>query len=85
MSPFRFALAAVLPLTLAACGVPDLIAHGVKSMDRNQNGNRTAAGNPYPAAQPAPAAAPQRAPDPEPEYGPAAAPVRESITSEPLR
>lgn len=85
MTPIRFVFAAALPLALAACGVPDLVAHGVKSYERTQDANRTAANAPPPAAQqPAPAAY-QRAPEPEPEYVPAAAPRRESVTAEPLR
>lgn len=86
MVPFRFVVAAVLPLALAACGVPDLVAHGVKSYERTQDANRTAANQP-PAQQPAPAAY-QPAPvqqQAEPDFVPAAAPARESITAEPLR
>lgn len=87
MSPFRFALAALLPLSLAACGVPDLVAHGVKSYERTQDANKTASNQPPAAYQPAPAA--QQAPPPaaqaEPDFVPVPAPQRESISSEPLR
>lgn len=89
MVPFRFVVAAALPLALAACGVPDLVAHGVKSYERTQDANRAAGAQPVPAAyQPAPAAyqpAPAAQQPAEPEYVPAAAPARESITAEPLR
>lgn len=88
MSPFRFALAALVPLALTACGVPDIIAHGVKSIERNQDANRTAANTAPAAVQPAPKpvqAAPQRATGAEADYVPAAAPQREQIMSEPLR
>lgn len=84
MTPIRFVLAAALPLALSACGVPDLVAHGVKSYERTQDANRTAANNPPPAAQqPAPAAQP--APRAEADFVPAPAPQRESVTAEPLR
>ncbi|MGE5478513.1 MAG: hypothetical protein ACM3Q1_17820 [Bacteroidales bacterium] len=86
MNLIRFVVVAALPLALSACGVPDLVAHGVKSYERSQENNRgTAANNPPPAQQPAPAAyqpAPAKA---EAEYVPAPAPARETITSEPLR
>lgn len=83
MSPIRLVLVAVAPLVLAACGVPDLVAHGVKSYERTQDANnRGAVPSQQPAAyQPAPAAQPA----PEAEYVPAAAPARESVTAEPLR
>lgn len=85
MTSIRLVLVAALPLALAACGVPDLVAHGVKSYERTQDANRAAANSPPPAAaQPAPAAY-QRAAEPEPEFVPAAAPRRESVTAEPLR
>lgn len=83
MTAIRFVLAAALPLALSACGLPDLVAHGVKSYERSQDANRTAANTPPPAVQPAPAAY-QRAPEPEP-FVPAPAPQRESVTAEPLR
>ena len=87
MSPIRFVLAAALLLALSACGVPDLVAHGVKSYERSQDANRQAsAENQPPAAyQPAPVAAQQPAPAPVADFVPAAAPVRETITAEPLR
>ena len=86
MSPFRFALAALLPLSLAACGVPDLVAHGVKSYERTQDANKTASNQPPAAYQPAPAAQqPAPAAQGEPDFVPAPAPQRESISSEPLR
>lgn len=86
MSPLRFALAALLPLSLAACGVPDLVAHGVKSYERTQDANKTAANQPPAAYQPAPAAQqPAPAAKAEPDFVPTPAPQRESISSEPLR
>lgn len=88
MSPLRLALAAMLPLSLAACGVPDLVAHGVKSYERTQDANKSAAGQQQPAAyQPAP---PAQQPAPaagqmEADFVPTPMPQRESVTAEPLR
>lgn len=83
MLPHRLAVVVLMPLALAACGVPDLVAHGVKSYERSQDSNRTAEATPPPAQQPAPAYKP--APPPEPEFVPASAPERERVTAEPLR
>ena len=77
----RFVLAMALPLALAACGVPDLVAHGVKSYERTQDANRPAATAPA-AAQPVTY---QPAPAAETDFTPAPAPQRESVTAEPLR
>lgn len=86
MSPIRLALVVTLPLVVAACGVPDLVAHGVKSYERTQDANRSAANNPPPAQQqPTPAAYQPAPPAAESDYVPAPAPQREAITSEPLR
>lgn len=84
MTPIRLVLAAALLSALSACGVPDLVAHGVKSYERTQDANRTAANNP-PAAQQPPPAASQPPPAAESDFVPAPAPRRESISSEPLR
>lgn len=96
MSPVvRFVFVAVLPLAVAACGVPDLVAHGVKSYERSQDANGTAANassaNQAPASQ-APAAQsstvrrpPSSTPSSDNDFVPAPAPQRESITAEPLR
>lgn len=81
----RFVLAVALPLALAACGVPDLVAHGVKSYERTQDANRTAANNPPPAQQPVTPAAYQPARPAESDFTPTPAPQRESVTAEPLR
>ena len=81
----RLVLAMALPLALAACGVPDLVAHGVKSYERTQDANRTAANTPSPAQPPVTPAAYQPAPAAEAEFTPAPAPQRESVTAEPLR
>lgn len=85
MSPIRLALVAVLPMVVAACGVPDLVAHGVKSYERTQDANRSAANTPPPAQQQPMPAAYQPPPAAESDYVPAPAPQREAITSEPLR
>ncbi|HTH16566.1 MAG TPA: hypothetical protein VL974_07930 [Magnetospirillum sp.] len=85
MKPSRLAVALLLPLSVAACGVPDIVAHGVKAYERSQE-----PGQQQPAAQPAsyqPAAQPARpaTTGAEPDFVPAAAPPRESVTAEPLR
>lgn len=86
MTPTRFVLAAALPLALTACGVPDLVAHGVKSYERTQDANRAAENNQPPAAyQPAPAPAAYQPAPKESDFVPAPAPQRESITAEPLK
>lgn len=87
MKPSRLAVALLLPLSVAACGVPDIIAHGVKSYERSQDAS--AQQPQQPAPQPAYTAA-QPAPQPvrtgaEPDFVPAAAPPRERITAEPLK
>jgi hypothetical protein len=87
MKAIRFAIAVAVPLALAGCGVPDLVAHGVKAYERSQDGNNrapaSAAAQPayQPAYQPAPAARPAA----EPDAVPAAVPARERITAEPLK
>ncbi len=87
----RWVAPVVLPLALAGCGVPDLVAHGVKSWERDQ---------PQSQSQPGNTANPNRAPvgqyqsqapqqpayqqDPAPATSPA--PVqRESVSVEPLK
>ena len=42
-------VAAIMMLSLAACGVPDLVAHGVKSYERTQDANKAAAQQPPPS------------------------------------
>jgi hypothetical protein len=80
----RLMLACVLPLSLAGCGIPDLVAHGVKEFDKTQR-----KGEVQPAAAPA-----ARQPRPEPAVvqeapppiysGPSAPVARDSITVETL-
>ncbi len=84
----RLSLVLCCLLPLAGCGIPDLVAHGVKEFDRSQRGAE---------AQPAPARGPRVEPAvvsaamvsneaPPPLYsGPSAAPAaREPITVEAL-
>lgn len=90
MPPLRFALVVALSLVLAGCGVPDIVAHGVKSYERSQQagGDNTAPSSRQPpAAQSAPAAAPSARSDAASDSGfvPEPAPQRETVTSEPLR
>jgi hypothetical protein len=89
MKAVRFAVAAIVTLALAGCGVPDLVAHGVKAYERSQDSaNQPAAAQaaPAPAYQSAPAYQPAPAyRQPEPEMQPAAMPARERITAEPLK
>ncbi len=81
MRIFRFALIA-LPLALAGCGVPDLVAHGVKSYE---NSGQPAPAQPVATAQPQAPAKPADKPQPPPpaEVGPM--PERTPVTVEPLK
>ena len=76
MKPTRLLVACLLPLAVTACGIPDLVAHGVKEFDKTSAKPQS----PAPAAQPA--AQPAVVHDDPP---PTPAPVRESISVEPLR
>lgn len=83
MQAARLALAAMLPLAVAGCGVPDIVAHGVKAYERSQEPRQAQTTQPPAAYQPPPAATvPARDPDP---IVPAAVPPRETVTSEPLK
>ncbi|MBC7952975.1 MAG: hypothetical protein H7Z12_14305 [Rhodospirillaceae bacterium] len=80
----RLALVVLAPLVLAGCGVPDLVAHGVKSYEKSQE-----RGQPQPAiaqpVQPAPTYQPARY-EPEPQSEPVTGvPARETVVAEPLR
>ncbi|MDA8232221.1 MAG: hypothetical protein M0006_12860 [Magnetospirillum sp.] len=85
MRHFRLVLFA-LPLALSACGIPDLVAHGVKSYENRDNA---------PAAQPAadqsvqppPASGQVEPPAPaEPDETPAAGGYRrEEVTPDPVK
>lgn len=77
MTPSRLLVACLLPLAVSACGIPDLVAHGVKEIDKTN-------------ARSQPAAAPARQPTAQPavvreEPPPSPAPARESIQVETLR
>jgi len=77
MSLLRFAVIA-LPLALAACDLPGLVAVGVKSYE-----NRPGAQANQTYASSAPAATTKADPAPPPPTS--AVPRREPITSEPLK
>ncbi|MBC7905415.1 MAG: hypothetical protein H7Y60_01545 [Rhodospirillaceae bacterium] len=84
MKPTRLALVVLVPLALAGCGVPDLVAHGVKSYEKSQE-----RGSQQPAiaqpVQPAPTYQPTRY-EPEPQSEPVTSvPSREPMMAEPLR
>lgn len=83
----RLAVVAVAPMALSACGVPDIVAHGVKAYERSQE--RPAQTDVAQPAQPVPAYQPAYQPanaEPEPPQAvPAAVPAREAVGVEPLR
>ena len=73
----------IAPLLVSACGVPDIIAHGVKAYEKAQDEQDKAD-----QAQPAPAAAQSQTPpdlqtDAPPP--PVIVPRRDSVTKEPLK
>jgi hypothetical protein len=77
-------LVVALPLALAGCGLPDLVAHTVKSVEHSREGRTEAANQPaqQPSAQPAVA---RQAPAEEPPPPMATAvPRRSTITVEAL-
>ncbi len=85
MKPSHLMLLALASLPLAGCGVPDLVAHGVKSYERSQQPRSQAEPAVAQPAQPQPAYEPARY-QPEREIEPVqAVPERESVTAEPLR
>lgn len=89
MKPAGLAFALAVPLLVAGCGVPDIIAHGVKSYEHSQKPNNSQAVTAQPEArqstQPsaAPVASGTTANEPEPVSGPV--PPREQVTAEPLK
>jgi hemolysin activation/secretion protein len=81
-------LAVLLPLALGACGIPDIIAYGVKSAEKahDEQEKQKAAQQQQQVqpAQPVVVNAPQTpAPEPPPPAA-TAAPVRESVSTEKL-
>ena len=78
---------ALLPLALAGCGIPDLVASGVKTYE-NQPAAKADQGQtaaPPATARPmAPAPASTPAPVPAPSYG-GGVPPREPVVVEPLK
>lgn len=81
-------LAVLLPLALGACGIPDMVAYGVKSAEKAHDEKMAKEqGQTQSTATPA-AVRPTTAPAPEPPPPtPAvqAAPIREPVSSEPLK
>ncbi len=79
-------IALIVPLALSACGVPDLVAHGVKAYEKSQDQKDAASqAQSQPSAQPAQTAPPARAealPDDPPPITPP--PARDSIKNEKL-
>ena len=78
----RLLLACVLPVALSACGVPDIIAHGGKEIDRGNQPQQVAPAS-APAGQHRPAPAVMRE-EPPPVAAPSPVAPRESITVETL-
>lgn len=79
----RLLLACCLPLALTACGVPDLIAHGIKEYEKTRAPTVQPAVAPAEPAQPQPAVV--REEPPPPVYTGATSPAaRESIMVENL-
>ena len=81
----KIALIALMPLALSACGIPDIVAHGVKSYEKSQDAKDA-------QTQPATAQTQQpqtQQPPPPASYAPppvaAPAPPRESVTVEKLQ
>lgn len=87
MKPAILAFAVVMPSLLSACGIPDLIAHGVKSYEHGQSSpDYGMTRQPAPVAQPQPASyTPARQPTSEPPVSVEAVPPRESVVAEPLQ
>jgi hypothetical protein len=84
MKSSRLALVVLAPLALAGCGVPDLVAHGVKSYEKSQERSQPQPTVAQPV-QPVPAYQPARY-EPEPQSEPVTGvPARESVVAEPLR
>lgn len=76
-------LALIVPLALSACGVPDIVAHGVKAYEKSQD-QKDGGAQTQPASQPttsapAPVEVQQDAPPPI-----APVPARDSVTKEKL-
>jgi hypothetical protein len=85
MKPSHLAFAVLVPLALAACGVPDLVAHGVKTYEKSQQPRSQAEPAVAQPVQPQPMAQPARY-EAEAQNDPVqAVPQRESVTTEPLR
>jgi hypothetical protein len=79
----RLILACCLPLALTACGVPDLIAHGIKEYEKTRAPAVQPAAAPAEPAQAQPAVV--REEPPSPVYTGATSPVsREAIQVESL-
>lgn len=83
----RLAIIPLTPLVLAGCGVPDLVAHGVKSYEKSQERSKSQPAVAQPAQPPGPVYQPTRY-QPEPQPQPEAVtgvPARETVVAEPLR
>lgn len=80
MKATRLFFACLLPLAVAACGVPDIVAHGVKEFDRGQTQAKPASA---PAERNAPAPAVMRE-EPPPAMAPSPVVPRDSVTVETL-
>lgn len=75
---FRGLVILAATLLLAGCGIPDLVAHGVKEIEKS---NRSSGASPAPAS--APSAQARAEEEPPPPSAPAAA-RRSSVTVEEL-
>ena len=83
MKTFAY-IALIVPLALSACGVPDLVATGVKAYEKNQDQKDAAAqsASQQQVPQPQYQYQSQQSADPPPIVPP---PRRDSVTVEPLR
>lgn len=81
--------AVLLPLALGACGIPDMVAYGVKSAEKahdeklaKERGQAQPTATPAATTQPTTTSAPE---PPPPTPAVQAAPIREPVSSEPLK
>ncbi|MGE5545362.1 MAG: hypothetical protein ACM33T_00575 [Solirubrobacterales bacterium] len=83
-----FLLACLLPLAVTACGVPDLVAHGIKEVEKSRDRARQDDIQPVATqpreVEPRPAVV-REEPPPADTIPAGTVPRREAVTVEPLR